>query len=215
MIEDVDFLRKTGLQFFGTMTASVSHELKNVLAILNENAGLMQDLTLMARKGASIDLERINSLADRFCAQINRADDIIKNLNRFAHTVDHDKVETDICDMLRLTAVLAGRFASMRGVAVESDRLPPSVSAETNPFFLIQLIWLCLDYAMDAAGEPKRVVLECRRTDSNVQILFLDLHGNTETSEKPLFSDMGKQLLHLLQAEIKLQPDIHALVVTI
>ena len=33
-----------GLFFFGKMSASISHELKNVLAIINENAGLAEDL---------------------------------------------------------------------------------------------------------------------------------------------------------------------------
>ena len=33
----------TGLQFFGKMTASISHEIKNVMAIINESAGLLDD----------------------------------------------------------------------------------------------------------------------------------------------------------------------------
>ncbi|NNG12708.1 MAG: sensor histidine kinase, partial [Halobacteria archaeon] len=36
------------LRYFGKVTASISHELKNVLAILNEHTGLLQDLTAMA-----------------------------------------------------------------------------------------------------------------------------------------------------------------------
>ena len=39
---------ETGLQFFGKMTASISHEIKNVLAIINENAGLLEDLALLS-----------------------------------------------------------------------------------------------------------------------------------------------------------------------
>jgi hypothetical protein len=45
-----ELLGETGLQFFGKMSASISHEIKNVMAIINENAGLLEDLTVDERK---------------------------------------------------------------------------------------------------------------------------------------------------------------------
>jgi hypothetical protein len=41
------------------MTASISHEIKNVMAIINESAGLLEDYSLMAEKGMPIDPERL------------------------------------------------------------------------------------------------------------------------------------------------------------
>ena len=37
---------ETGLRFFGKINSSISHEMRNVLAIINENAGLMKDLMM-------------------------------------------------------------------------------------------------------------------------------------------------------------------------
>ena len=37
------------LAFFGKVSASISHELKNVMAIISETAGLLGDLSAMAR----------------------------------------------------------------------------------------------------------------------------------------------------------------------
>ncbi len=215
MTKDTGVLRETGLKFFGLMTASVSHELKNVLAILNENAGLIQDLTLMTQKGAPLNVERMSSVADRFAAQIARADGIIKDLNRFAHTVDNGTAKTDVCEMLRLSVALSKRFASMRGVTIDLDHLPSSVFVTTNPFFLNYLIWLCLDYAMDAAGEPKRIVITCQQTDSRASIAFTELHGNMEVSEKPLFSDTGNHVREILNAELNIQPDNRSLTIVL
>ncbi len=56
-----DIIAETGLQFFGEMSASISHEIKNVLAIVNENAGLLEDLTLMADRGKPIDPARLKT----------------------------------------------------------------------------------------------------------------------------------------------------------
>ena len=45
------------LLFFGRIGASVSHELKNVLAVMNEQAGLLGDLACMAARGMPLDPE--------------------------------------------------------------------------------------------------------------------------------------------------------------
>jgi len=58
-----EIVGKGGFQFFGKISASISHEIKNVLAVLNENAGLLEDLVLMAEKGAPFNQERAKSLA--------------------------------------------------------------------------------------------------------------------------------------------------------
>ena len=75
-------ITETGLQFFGRISASISHELKNVLAIVNENAGLLEDLTLMADRGQPIDPARLKIMAATVQKQIGRADEILKKMNR-------------------------------------------------------------------------------------------------------------------------------------
>jgi hypothetical protein len=44
------------------MTASISHEIKNVMAIINESAGLLEDYSLMAEKGMPIDPDNASRL---------------------------------------------------------------------------------------------------------------------------------------------------------
>ena len=83
MDSDWDIIGKEGLQFFGKISASISHEIKNVLAIINENAGLLEDFTLMAEKGRPIDMERFKTVAGKIRGQVGRADGIVKNFNRF------------------------------------------------------------------------------------------------------------------------------------
>ena len=58
-----DSASELGLDFFGNMTASISHELKNALAIVNENAGLLGDLRL----SRSADLERLVDVVAAVC----------------------------------------------------------------------------------------------------------------------------------------------------
>ena len=69
-----DIMATEGLQFFGKMTASISHEIKNTLAIMNENAGLLEDLSILAERGRPLDLERVKRIAGQVTKQIHRAD---------------------------------------------------------------------------------------------------------------------------------------------
>ena len=46
-----DPLGESGLRFFGKISASISHEIKNAIAVMNENAGLIKDLIMMAERG--------------------------------------------------------------------------------------------------------------------------------------------------------------------
>ena len=58
-------LTRAGLSFFGAMTASISHEIKNRMAVINEQAGLLEDLVLMSKKGKALEAERLLQLAGK------------------------------------------------------------------------------------------------------------------------------------------------------
>jgi len=88
MADELGPLGWMGVRFFGRMSASISHEIKNVLAIINENAGLLDDFALMAEKGMPLDPRRLGKVAESLMKQVRRADAIVRNMNKFAHSVD-------------------------------------------------------------------------------------------------------------------------------
>ena len=151
-----DIIAETGLQFFGEMSASISHEIKNVMAIVNENAGLLEDLTIMADRGKPIDPARLKAMADAVKKQIGRADGIIKNMNRLAHSIDQTVTNVELNETIHLLVGLTARFAVMRGVQVDLQLPENPVTFQTAPFFLMNLLWLCLDFSMSASGDEKK-----------------------------------------------------------
>jgi len=154
-----DMLSETGFKFFGKMSASISHEIKNVLAIINENAGLLEDYTFMAEKGKAIDPARLKILAGKIKTQIQRADGIVKNLNKLAHSVDEPIGRVELNETLGFLAALSGRFASMQGVTLDRQRSENPVEITMSPFLLQNILWLCLEFAMEMIGEEKKVGL--------------------------------------------------------
>lgn len=192
-----------GLRFFGKMTASISHEIKNTLSIMNESAGLLDDLTVMAEKGMPLDPVRIKSHAGKIMKQIQRADGIVKLMNRFAHSVDEPVKSVDLFDMMEFVAALSARFASMRGVHLATPRPEKPITVQTNPFFLNHVLWMCLDFAMDKAGKGQTLVLAVGEEESRAMAIFKGL-GVIGSSAEPSFLGEGSgTLMEMLGAEIE------------
>lgn len=169
---DTQPVNESGLHFFSEMTASVSHEIKNCLAIMNESAGLLQDLVMLNRKGTSLDPDRLDRIGGQIAGQVRRADTIVKNLNSFAHSADIPEKSVELNDILSLSTALTQRFAVNRGISLNLQPATEEILITTHPFFLLYGIWRCLDFAMTTAGNEKTVTILPRITDGRVGVYF-------------------------------------------
>jgi C4-dicarboxylate-specific signal transduction histidine kinase len=188
------------LRFFGKISASISHEIKNVMAIINEKAGLLKDLTLMAQKGMALDVLRIQSIADDLRTQIKRGDAIIRNMNKFAHSVDEKTAEVNLSEVTGLMVLLSERFASKHGVTLIAPIPQAGPVIRTRPFLLEQLIWQCLQALMERCGDDKTIALEAAPSDPGVQIRFL-VRDKGAWESFPL--DSVSWILKILHAEVR------------
>jgi signal transduction histidine kinase len=200
MSAKLEIVAESGLQFYGKMTASISHEIKNILAIINENAGLLEDLALMADGGAAMK-------------QVSRADAIMQNMNRLAHSVDESIKTIDLNDLLELLVALSNRFASTRGVGIQPKRNESPLKLRTSPFFLMSLLWLCLNFAMDAVGEEKIIELVAQKTETGIEVFFKRLGDLAGAPLKPFPAEPEKGLCDLLSAELEVSTENQEIVV--
>ena len=213
MSPKLEIVTETGFQFFGKMTASISHEIKNAMAIINENAGLLEDLALLAERGAAIEPQRLINLSGTVMKQVGRADAILKNMNRLAHSVDESIKTIDLNNILELLVALSGRFASMRGIDLQPRLGQSPLTLKTSAFFLMNLLWLCLDFAMDAAGEDKIVGLVPQKTKTGVQVSFKDLGGLAGAPLNHFPAEREKCLCGLLGAGLEVSGENREIVV--
>jgi hypothetical protein len=97
---------------------------------------------------------------------------------------------------------LSDRFAANRGVTIEIEPLETSVTITTRPFFLENLIWLCLDFAMDVAGDGKSVKLIAREEENSAIIKFTKLKGLAAHHSDNFPGKQEKTLLEVLKADL-------------
>lgn len=140
------------LRFFGAVTASVTHELNNVLSIIDQVAGLFADHLAALRAGRPIDPERLTEIQMRIARQASRGDEIVKRLNAFAHTVDEPRVRFSAPDVLGNLAAVCRRFVTLRQATLAVELPAEPVWLEGDPFALqlavfslLQQLLPCLD----------------------------------------------------------------------
>jgi len=188
------------LRYFGKVTASVSHELKNVLAILNEHAGLLQDFVAMAEQGQPLDVARIRRLSATMLGQIGRGDTIVKRMNRFAHSVDQDRATVDVGGLVTMVVEMFGRTASTRGVTVEVKTAGGAVSLTTSPFVLETLLGSLLDRLTAAVPGIGTLCIESRGQVDAARISIPGLAEHAGAVTELLAANDLRALLTVLRA---------------
>lgn len=169
MTEKHELLAVEGVRFFGEMSASISHEIKNVLAIINENAGLLQDMIGMQEKGIALSVERLSRLSQSISRQVARGNGIVKGMNRFAHSADNANETVDVNELIHFITELAGRLIAMKGQTPRIEAPDEPVWVSTNRFFLENLVWNCLRRAMEACPSGETVII---RVEANNRVLI-------------------------------------------
>ena len=151
MDSTIDFKNNDDLAFFGKVNASISHELKNILAIISEAAGLLNDLTEMASKGGNVELEMIQTCSKDIVEEIQRGFATIKQMNTFSHSVDDPLKRVNLVEVLDLMIHLAGFLSFASKVRFD----PPEEAAPivlTCPWRLQNLIYQTLVFAFESVG---------------------------------------------------------------
>jgi signal transduction histidine kinase len=106
--------------FIGKITASATHEIRNVLAIVKESAGLIDDLMQASVTRGPLDGDRVFKATYRIDAQVARGAEIVTSLNRFAHSLDHDRQAIDLDEEVRQVVFLSRRFARKKSQTVSA-----------------------------------------------------------------------------------------------
>ena len=167
-----DFKNNDDLAFFGQVNASISHELKNIMAIISEAAGLLQDLTDMATRRQKIELELLKTCSQDIIEEIQRGFTTIKQMNSFSHSVDNPVKKVNLIDVTSLMIGLA-KFLSFASDVRFEPVSKSDLVVLTCPFRLQNLIYQVLVFAFKSAGPNGeiRVAID-PQANGNIHISF-------------------------------------------
>ncbi len=199
-----DELTQEGFCFFGKMSASATHEIKNTLAIINENIGFMDDLSLIAQDGM-LSCEQINGISKNIKRQVQRSNNILKKLNKFSNSVDLSKQMADVEKTVKFTLDLAYRLIEMYEVTIEITPAPSLISVNANQFFLENMIWKAVETACKGARatQEKKVTVSFKQ-DSNALAVWFSMGSVEDGFMDNLFTaDKDKVLIEYLNIVVE------------
>ena len=190
---------ENSLAFFGAITASVSHEMNNILSIIDQTNGLLDDMLYGVSQGREIPPERLRRISDSISNQTHRGVRIIKRLNTFAHSADDPIREFDVVNLIDNFTRLAQRLASLKKVELMTELHDSELVLRTSPFLLQQALFLLIQRALASSEEGDTVIIRAESQEISVDV---EVEGSIfKQGDEFWDASYMKKLMELINAE--------------
>ncbi len=223
-----NFLSDGATLFFGKMSASTTHEIKNSLAIINENAGLLSDLAQLTKNGHSLSPEKVDNISEKIQKQVQRTDLILKKLNRFSHSVDGfsvDCLKTDSLNSNRLNTEghrtenseelinlpealnfiidLSSRLIQRSECIIKVKTATVPVIISSQLFYVQYLIWRVIESMCYYGGKKDQISISFDTSEESSSIWFESNLTEESVFKEILETHQDKALIDHLKVLVK------------
>ncbi len=179
--------------FFGQVTASTTHEIQNVLAIIKENAGLMEDFIMMNPDSSSGSnspgpnssglMENITKCIGKIKEQAYRGVDLTSGLNWFAHSTDRFQESVNIHKITGRLIFLTKRLFAQKGIEVVLTDCKQSPSIETDPVVFQKVLWDCLECLIETLNMKTNIIVNIINSEAGKGIEFCFADSTLENGD--------------------------------
>ena len=200
-------LREMQLAFIGKLMASLSHENKNLLAIIKESCGLIEDLLMIEEPGQPADPDRYKKNFSVINERIEQAAEMCRFLSGFSHRMDQPLASISVTDVLQEKIYFLRRFATQKQVDLVSS-FDEDLPAIFNDPSLLQFAIFCIVWPALESMEPgNRILIKVVRKNQSVEVI-INLEGKIERTDNDTpWEDMLPDVLQMLGAELSRRID--------
>ncbi len=171
ILHQVEYTNK--MASIGRLAAGVSHEINNPLAIINENAGMLNDILSMGNEFPM--REKVDKSVSSILRNVERCSRITHRLLGFAKRMDTKIEALDLRELLTEVLGFLEKDALNRGIKIETD-FPPDLPSITSDRGQLQQVFLnILNNAIDAITEGGRIDISAElRKDDKIDVIIED-----------------------------------------
>ena len=212
------------IAFFGKITAGITHEMKNVLAVIKESSGLMEDIMSLSPDALISYQEKFQTSLNKIKNQIERGIKLTDMLNKFAHSPDETIAKIDLQEIIEQFIALSQRFARLKNVelkAASQKHTGRQATLVTRPIQLQMALFAALECCLNAmsGGGVIHIGHDKITEKYNVHVLCEgDLSVRSEFLDKLSAFEKWPLLQHItafLQGSAKLDESAHGIVISI
>lgn len=198
----MDPLPDLTIAFFGEMTASMTHEIKNIFAVIQESSGLMADLFAIAPLPEDRLKERFSHSLDIIDRQIRRGMELTTCFNRLAHSPEQRSREIGLAETIAQIRTLSERFARNKQVEISCGAMADDVFLFIRPVVLHMALFYGIMCCLEILPAKSGITLTCRHHDDRPAAGFHcsgDLPPPAEFFANLQTSDRWNGLLNILE----------------
>ena len=142
--------------FWGKVIAGYTHEIKNILATINESGGFVEDIYRLGKQDDPVYQRKIASSLEIIQDQVERGERLTSQLNTLAHSPDQELNRISLQEDLSVMIDLSQRFARRNNVILRQEETREQVVLTTNRLLFMHLVFVALDWSLagyQAGGE--------------------------------------------------------------
>jgi len=156
--------------FLGRVVASYSHEIRNILAIINESTGLMHDLLNLKKEELSGHAQRFTKTLEDIGQQIQRGQDLSTFLNTLAHAPDKEVGGVDIVHTMQTVFALSNRLLKNKKMGLCLEGKDIKLQVTTRPVECMHCFFCALEWAMTHSQADDEIVFQPLDSEQEVHI---------------------------------------------
>jgi len=170
-LHQVEYANK--MASIGRMAASVAHEINNPLAIINEKAGLINDLLSIREEYTGKD--RLFNLVASILTSVKRAGTITKRLLNFARHLETSIEPINLREVIEEMLSFMGKEAEHRGIGIKLEVPDEIPSFESDRGKLQQIFINIINNAFAAISDGGHLNIKAQQEDKNfISVTFID-----------------------------------------
>jgi phosphoglycerate-specific signal transduction histidine kinase len=188
------------IAFFGKITAGITHEIKNVLAIIQQSSGLIEDILSLSPETVISHQDKVHISLDRIKVQITRGIELTNRLNKFAHSTDESISEIDLFQITEQLVALSMRFARNKQIALNVHTPEERIPVSTHPVQLQRALFECIECCMKGMTSGGLINIYPRKSGNTPEVYFLcegDLSSSTDVTQNETWSNLQETAVSL------------------
>lgn len=156
--------------FFGKITAGITHEMRNVLAIIGESSGLMEDILSLRRESSLPHQDRFQDALSSIQGQVRRGVELAANLNKFAHSTDQPTERINIYDVIERIVGLSQRLARLKNITLQTRQPEESFHMVTSLVEFQMAVFAGIECCLNHTGAGDCVSVHLKKSGQGCSI---------------------------------------------
>jgi hypothetical protein len=160
------------VRFMGKIVASYTHEVKNVLSVISESNGLMQDLLGLETTENRPGKEKFERSVHLIEKNVSIGEELSTKLNQFAHSTDYPTSTVEVTEALRMLTILCRKIASRQQVVFQIAEPEQNIYCRTRHIELLAVIYYCMEALFPAAAKNSEITMTVGQDQTGVRLLL-------------------------------------------